>query len=81
VIFQEVGDRRGAGGILTNLGIAYKEKRQPDRAAACWREAAAAMRDVGDHEEAARLEQLTENAQSLRRRWWQRTWLPKGTDE
>jgi hypothetical protein len=54
---------------LNNLGIAYQKLRQPDRAATCWREAAMAMRDAGDHEEAARLEQLAANAQSGRRRW------------
>jgi hypothetical protein len=34
------------------------------QAAACWGEAAAAMRDAGDHEEAVRLEQLAANAQT-----------------
>jgi hypothetical protein len=38
--------------------------RESGRAAACWREAAAAMRDAGDHERAARLEQKAANAQS-----------------
>jgi hypothetical protein len=42
------------------------------RAAACWREAAAAVRDVGDYEEAARLERLAANAQARPPRWWQR---------
>ena len=81
VIFRGAGDRPGEGGILTNLGSAYQEKRQPDRAAACWREAAAAIRHAGDHEQAARLEQLAGNAQSRRRRWWQRRWPLPGTQE
>jgi hypothetical protein len=38
--------------------------RQPDQAAACRREAAAAMRDAGDLEEAARPEQLAANTQT-----------------
>jgi hypothetical protein len=41
----------------------------PDRATACWRDAAAAMRDAGDQEEAARLEQLVANARPRRRLW------------
>ena len=68
-IFRETGDRHGEGQTLTNLGLAYQGLRQPDRAAMCWQDAAAAMRDAGDQEEAARLEQLAANAQSRRRRW------------
>jgi hypothetical protein len=59
--------REGEGLTLNNLGHAYRELRQPDRAAMYWRDAAAAaMRDAGDHEEAARLEQLAANARSRR---------------
>ena len=72
-ICREAGDRHGEGTALNNLGAAYQELRQPDRAATCWREAAAAMRDAGDHEQAGFLEQLATDAQSQRRRWWQRT--------
>jgi len=57
-ICREAGDRYGEGQTLGNLGRAYQEMRQPGRAAACRQEAAAAMRDVGDHEAAACLEQL-----------------------
>jgi hypothetical protein len=32
--------------------------RQPDQAAVCWRDAAVALRDAGNREEAARLEKL-----------------------
>jgi hypothetical protein len=53
-ICRETGDRYGEGQTLTNLGIAYTKMRQPDRAAMCWREAAAAMRDAGDDEAAGR---------------------------
>jgi hypothetical protein len=65
----EYGGQYGEGQTLTSLGQAYQEMRQPDRAAMCWREAAAAMHDVGDHEEAGRLEQLAVDAQAPRRRW------------
>jgi hypothetical protein len=68
VICRETGDRYGEGQTLGNLGYAYRELRQPGRAAECWREAAAAMRDAGDREAAARLEQLTANSRP-RRRW------------
>ena len=56
-------------GFSINLGSAYAELRQPDRAAECWREAAAAMREVGDHDQTARLEQLAANARARRRCW------------
>ena len=79
MIFRETGDRHGEGQTLNTLGIAYQEVRQPDRAAACWREAATAMCDAGDHEEAARLEQLAANAQSQRRRRWRRSNRPSKT--
>jgi hypothetical protein len=54
------GGRRpdGEGTALGNLGLVYHELGQRGRAAECRREAAAAMRDAGDHEQAARLEQL-----------------------
>ena len=61
---RETADRYGEGQTLDNLGIAYQEMEQPARAAACWREAAAAMRDAGDHEEAAHLDQRAANAQA-----------------
>jgi hypothetical protein len=53
---------------LNNLGEAYRESRQPGRAAECWRRAAAAIRDVGEHNQAVRPELRTTNARS-RRRW------------
>jgi hypothetical protein len=65
-ICRETGDRYGEGQTLTNLGIAYTKMRQPDRAAMCWREAAAAMRDAGDDEAAGRLEQRAADVQSRR---------------
>jgi len=68
-IFGETGDRYGEGTALNNLGTAYQEMRQPDRAAMCWREVAAAMHDAGEHEEAGRLEQLAANVRSRRHRW------------
>jgi tetratricopeptide (TPR) repeat protein len=70
-ICRETGDRYGEGQTLEYLGGAYREVRQPGRAAACWREAAAAMRDAGDQQEAARLEQLAADAQTGQR-WWRR---------
>lgn len=63
-IFREAGDRHGEGMALGNLGSAYQEMRQLGRAAECWREAAAAMRDAGDADEAGRLEQLAAHAQA-----------------
>jgi hypothetical protein len=71
-LYRETGDRHGEGQTLNNLGNAYQAMRQSARAVECWREAAAAMRDAGDHEEAARLGQLAANAK-LRRRWWRRS--------
>ena len=71
-ICQETGDRYGEGQTLNNLGNTYQEMRQPGRAARCWREAAMAMRDTGDHEEAGRLEQQAANTQPRRRRWQRR---------
>ena len=68
-IYREIGDRYGEGQTLSSLGNAYHELRQPDRAAACWRDAAAAMCDTEDHETAAHLEQLAAGARSRRRRW------------
>jgi hypothetical protein len=53
---------------LNNLGIAYGELQQSERAGECWREAAA-MRDVGDHEAAGRLEQVAASTHP-RHRWW-----------
>ena len=71
-LFRETGDRYSEGTILTFLGDVYQVMRQHDGAALCWQEAAAAMRDAGDHEEARRLVQLAAAAQSRRRRWWRR---------
>jgi tetratricopeptide (TPR) repeat protein len=68
-ICRETGDRYGEGQTLDNLGNAYQEMGESGRAAACWREAAEAARDVGDHDQAAHLEELAANAQSQRRRW------------
>ena len=70
--FRETGDRYGEGRALNNLGITYLRLRQPDRAATCWRDAAAAMRHTGDHQKAGLLEQLAANASSRRRRWRRR---------
>lgn len=55
---------------LNNLGNAYRDLRQPDRAAECWREAAAARHDAGDHERAENLEQLAASSQRRSRRRW-----------
>jgi len=68
-ICKETGDLYGESGTLDNLAGIYREMGQSSRAATYWRAAAAAMRIVGDHEEAARLEQLAANART-RRRWW-----------
>ena len=63
-IRRETGDRYREARTLSNLGNAYyQEMQQHDRAAACWREAAAAMREAGDNEEAERLEQRAANTQ------------------
>ena len=69
VICRETGDRHGEGQALTNLGNAYQELRLSDRAAVSWRDAAAAMRDAGEHKQAARLEQLAASGRARRRRW------------
>jgi tetratricopeptide (TPR) repeat protein len=68
-ICWETGDLYGAGHTLRSLGSTYKEMRRPDQATTYWRQAAAAMRDAGEPEEAARLEQLAANIRT-RRRWW-----------
>jgi hypothetical protein len=52
-ILRETSDRHGEGKTLTDLSNAYEELRQQDRAAAYWRDPAAAMRDTGDREQAA----------------------------
>jgi tetratricopeptide (TPR) repeat protein len=67
-IRRETGGRYGEDQTVNNLGSAYQELRQSERAAECWREAAAAMRGAGDHEKAGRLEQLSAVTRS-RRRW------------
>jgi tetratricopeptide (TPR) repeat protein len=66
-ICRETADRYGEGQTGENLAVAGRETGQPGRAAACWREAAAAMREVGELEEAARLEQQAANAQTGQR--------------
>ena len=68
---RESGERHGEGTTLSNLANAYWDLGQPDRAAGYWRDAAAAMRNAGDHEEAARLEQLAMKTQLRSRRLWQ----------
>jgi tetratricopeptide (TPR) repeat protein len=69
-IFRETGDRHSEGQALDGLGNTYQELRRPARAAECWREAAAAMRDAADPEEAARLERLAVSTQPRTRRRW-----------
>lgn len=69
VIWQETDDRHGEGQALSNLGDAYQELRLSDRAAVFRQDAAAAMRDAGDHDQVARLEQLAPSAQARRHRW------------
>jgi len=69
-IRREIGDRYGEGKTLRSFGYSYQKIGQRDRAARCWREAAVAMRDAGDHEEAGRMEELAASAQARRRRWW-----------
>jgi tetratricopeptide (TPR) repeat protein len=71
-ICRETADGGGEGKALTKLGAAYWQMRQPDRTAACWQDAAA-MRDAGDHEEAARLEDLAAIARSRRCGWRRRS--------
>jgi hypothetical protein len=44
-ILRETRNQYREGTALNNLGIAYREMRQPDEAAASWREAAAALCD------------------------------------
>jgi hypothetical protein len=48
---------RRLGKILNNLGTAYSGLGQPDLAAACWKDAAKAMNEAGEHQHAALLEQ------------------------
>ena len=80
LIFREVGDRQHEGLTLSHLGHAYQEIRQPEQAAAYCREAAAALRAAGHHEQAAGLELLAANTAAQRRRWWRRPWRsPKAT--
>ncbi len=62
---RETGDRHLEGQTLGNLGLAYGQLRQLDRAASCCRESAAALREAGDHAEAERLEQLAAEAARL----------------
>jgi len=62
-IRRETRDRYGEGLILNNLGNAYEKMWRPGRAVEYWRGAAAAMRDAGDHVDAARLEQLAASVQ------------------
>ena len=57
VQFRGVGDHHGEGQVPSNLGTAYSELRQPDRAAACLKYAAKAMREAGEHQQTALLEQ------------------------
>ena len=74
VICRETGDRYGEGQALNNLGNAYRALRLSDRAAVSWRDAAAAMRDAWDYEQAARLEQLAASARARARlRRWRRS--------
>ena len=80
LIFREVGDRQHEGLTLSHLGHAYQEIRQPEQAAAYCREAAAALRAAGHHEQAAGLELLAANTAAQRRHWWRRPWRsPKAT--
>jgi hypothetical protein len=67
-IYRKTGYRRGEGAALARLGYAYQQLRQPDRATACWQEAAAALRDAGDHDLATGVEQLVANTRP-RHRW------------
>ena len=67
-IFRESGDRYSEGLTLINFGLVYENLRQRGQAAICWRDAAAAMRDVGDYKEAASLERMIANVSARRRR-------------
>lgn len=69
-IFQETGDRYATGTALIHIGRIYEILQQPDQAAACRVDAAAALRDAGDHEQAAHIEQLAPSTQSQPRRRW-----------
>jgi tetratricopeptide (TPR) repeat protein len=64
---REAADLYGEGRTLDNLGNAYHQMEQPGRATASWRKAAAAMRDAGEHEQAARLDHEAANAQAGQR--------------
>jgi hypothetical protein len=63
-VCRDTGDRYGAGQTLDKPRRRLLGDGQPGRAAACWRDAAAAMGEVGELEEAARLEQQAANAQT-----------------
>jgi hypothetical protein len=53
-IFQEIGEQPST----------FKKAQEPSMAAACWREAASAMRDAGDQDEAARFDVKAAECQS-----------------
>jgi tetratricopeptide (TPR) repeat protein len=71
-ICQETGNRHGEGLCLSNVGVACYRLRQLDLAAESFREAAAAMRDAGDYERAALLDQLVVRIQTRWRPWRRR---------
>ena len=49
---------------MATLAYAYQEMREPGRVTAYWRGAATAIRDTGNYEVAANLEQRAANAQT-----------------
>lgn len=53
---------------MDHLGAVNWDLRQPARAAAYWRESAAVMQDVSEHEAATRLGQLAADAARQGRR-------------
>jgi tetratricopeptide (TPR) repeat protein len=65
---RRLGDRRGEGVILNNLGVAYRQRRRFDEALACHHRALAIYRDVsGRHGEAEALYNLGNTYEELRR--------------
>jgi tetratricopeptide (TPR) repeat protein len=48
ILFRQLGDKRGEAGTLNNMGLAYSDVRQPQRALEYVRQAVAVWRQVGD---------------------------------
>ena len=50
MIVREIGDRRGEGGALANLGVAYRALSEPARARVLLEQALAIGREIEDPE-------------------------------